>query len=89
MQKIRIFKNLYWSFWSWYCQIVYSHIPVTAQSLSQAFASNTQGATQGGSPNNPDVGTQGFAGGNTTIATLNPNYTSAAPIIKWPINGLY
>jgi len=61
---------------------IYTYAPFTAQSLPQAFASNTQGATQGGSPNNPDIGTQGFASGNTTNATLNPNYTSAAPIIK-------
>ena len=69
---------------------IYSYAPFTAQSPSQAFASNTQGGTQGGAGNdNTTSATQGFSSGNTTSATLNPNYTSAAPIIKWPINNLY
>ena len=56
---------------------IYTYAAFTAQSPQQAFAGNTTSATQG------------FSSGNTTSATLNPNYTSAAPIIKWPINNLY
>ena len=56
---------------------IYTYAAFTAQSPQQAFAGNTQG------------GTQGFSSGNTTSATLNPNYTSDAPIIKWPINSIY
>ena len=55
---------------------IYTYAAFTAQSPQQAFAGNTTSATQG------------FSSGNTTSATLNPNYTSAAPIIKWPTNGL-
>ena len=62
---------------------IYTYAPFTAQSLQQAFAGNTQGGTQGGAANgNIQGGTQGFSMGNTTSAALNPNYTSAAPIIK-------
>jgi hypothetical protein len=61
---------------------IYTYAPFTAQSPQQAFAGNTQGGTQGFSNGNTQGGTQGFSNGNTTIATLNPNYTSAAPIIK-------
>ncbi len=79
-------KSLQKSLWVlliWILPSQYLHIcSFYCTKSTTTFASNTQGATQGGSPNNPDVGTQGFAGGNTTIATLNPNYTSAAPIIK-------
>jgi hypothetical protein len=49
---------------------IYTYAAFTAQSPQQAFAGNTTSATQG------------FSSGNTTSATLNPNYTSAAPIIK-------
>jgi hypothetical protein len=61
---------------------MYTFTSITAQSLPQAFASNTQGGTQGGSNDSATNATQGFASGNTTSATLNPNYSSAAPIIK-------
>jgi hypothetical protein len=59
---------------------IYTYTPFAAQSPTQAFASNTQGGTQGGGTDNTTIATPG--GGNTTIATLNPNYTSATPIIK-------
>src|SRR3954451_12632443 len=62
---------------------IYTYAPFTAQNPLQAFASNTQGGTQGGAGNdNTQGGTQGFSSGNTTSAILIPNYNSAAPIIK-------
>jgi len=61
---------------------IYTYAAFTAQSPQQAFAGNTQGGTQGFSSGNTTSATQGFSSGNTTSATLNPNYTSAAPIIK-------
>ena len=49
-------------------------LPSSIYTFTSVTAQGGNGSTQGG--------TQGFAGGNTTNATLNPNYTSATPIIK-------